>query len=162
MALDSKTKNIAPRSIVQYLETEIANLERHDSVIRPSLSSSGLNRSANPELPSAGNKVFSSRAPATSLVDLVVRDFTPPFLGLSEQVPLVRCAVAQSRLPSTRLFGPTDIDEHHPRSIIHPLPSGTPLHSIPIKVADFLFDNYVTRVLPQYPIFYTTDVVSLP
>lgn len=89
-----------------------------------------------------------------------MKDFTPPFLGLTAAVPFARCIVAGTRIPSTRLFGSTDIDEHHPRSILNPPPMGTPLQSIPTEVAGFLFNNYLTRIAAQYPIFYTPDVIA--
>lgn len=87
----------------------------------------------------------------------------PSFLGLSAAVPLARCVVAGTRLPSAKkLLGVlNDVHEHHPRSIINPQPTSTPLSSIPVHVADFLFDNYVTRVVPQYPIYYTPDLIAM-
>lgn len=78
-------------------------------------------------------------------------------------MPLARCVVAGTRLPSARKeFGAiNDIDEHHPRSILNPQPTTTPLSSIPVHVADFLFENYVTRVVPQHPIFYLPDLLEM-
>lgn len=94
---------------------------------------------------------------------MLMEDITPTFLGLSEKVPLARCVVAGTRLPSARkVFGAVnDIDEHHPRSILNPQPATTPLYSIPVHVADFLFDNYITRVVPQHPIFYLPDLIEM-
>ncbi len=88
---------------------------------------------------------------------------TSSFLGLSAAVPLFRCVVAGTRLPSARKVfeALNDVDEHHPRSIINPQPTSTPLSSIPVHVADFLFENYLTRVVPQYPIYYTPDLVAM-
>lgn len=54
-----------------------------------------------------------------------------------------------------------DVHVHHPRSIINPQPSRTPLSSIPVNVADFLFDNYVKRVAPQYPIYYIPELSAM-
>ena len=78
-------------------------------------------------------------------------------------MPLARCVVAGTRLPSARkvLGVINDIHEHHPTSIINPEPTSTPLSSIPVHVADFLFNNYITRVVPQYPIFYTPDLIAM-
>lgn len=42
-----------------------------------------------------------------------------------------------------------------------PSSPGSSLSAIPVHVADFLFDNYVTRVAPQYPIHYTPDLVAM-
>lgn len=149
VALDSSTKRVAPRSIAQYLETEIAHRERL-----------GLTTRSSPIEQSAVPQSSSRRSPRPSLADVVAKDFTPSFLGLSAAVPFARCVVVGSRIPSTRLYGATDIDEHHPRSIINPLPLGTPLNSIPLDAARYLFDNYMNRVTAQYPIFYSADIIS--
>lgn len=42
-----------------------------------------------------------------------------------------------------------------------PASPGNSLSAIPVHVADFLFNNYVTRVAPQYPIHYTPDLVAM-
>lgn len=55
----------------------------------------------------------------------------------------------------------SDIDEHHPKSIINMQPKSAPLTFFPVHVADFLFDNYVNRVAPQYPIHYTPDLIAM-
>lgn len=93
------------------------------------------------------------------MVDHVIKGFTPPFLGLTAATPLVRCCVAGTRLPSTSLSGTTDFSEHHARVTLDSPSSGTRLASIPVTVADFLFENYMKRVIAQYPIFYSSDVV---
>jgi hypothetical protein len=156
VALDPSTKRAAPRSIAQYLENEIANRESAGSGQTPILEyrfepSGGPNRH---------HMLQMSRSNRSSLSESVVRDFTPSFMGLSAAVPLARCVVVGTRVPSTRLFGATDIDQHHPRSIINPLPMGTPLDSIPIEASKYLFDNYMSRVASQYPIFFARDVIS--
>ncbi|KAL2001136.1 hypothetical protein VTN02DRAFT_2203 [Thermoascus thermophilus] len=140
VALDSSKQRTAPRSIAQYLEREIASHE----VAYATTSSSDVPR---------------SRYPSHPLIERAIQDFTPPFLGLTAAVPLVRCAVASTRLPSTTVFGTSDLTDH-PRSILNPSPPGSPLSSIPVRVADFLFENYMTRVAGQYPIFYASDLVG--
>lgn len=94
-----------------------------------------------------------------TLADQVMDDMTPPFLGLTSTVPLVRCAVAGTRLPSTTMPEIAGSNEDHAQ----PVPDSTPqrvsgLSAIPQSVADFLFENYMTRVVAQYPIFYSVDV----
>lgn len=73
----------------------------------------------------------------------------------------MQCAVAGTRLPSTTLLDIADTtNEHGPRSILNPpiSPAGA-LSTIPENVADFLFENYRTREVAQYPIFYSADIV---
>lgn len=151
VALDASTNRAAPRSIAQFLETEIANREQRYAGARPDTSGT---------IGTDVDQTRSSPPSTTSLSDLVTLDFTPNFLGITAAVPFARCVMVGTRIPSTRLFGATDIDEDHPRSIINPLPSGTPLRSIPIEASKYLFDNYMTRVAAQYPIFYASDVSS--
>jgi hypothetical protein len=55
----------------------------------------------------------------------------------------------------------SDIHQHHPKSIINTQPITTPLSLFPVSVADFLFDNYITRVSPQYPIHYIPDLMAM-
>ncbi|KEF54363.1 uncharacterized protein A1O9_09529 [Exophiala aquamarina CBS 119918] len=100
---------------------------------------------------------------ATAVVDQLVAAITPPFLGLSATVPLARCVVAGTRLPSAKETTGimNDIHENHPRSIINPQSTSRPLPSIPVHVANYLFNNYVTRVSPQYPIHYIPDLVAM-
>ncbi|KAF2095124.1 hypothetical protein NA57DRAFT_68117 [Rhizodiscina lignyota] len=150
VGMDSATKQAVPRSIAQYLETQIAEMERETS--RQSLQGYGQHHDTSAE------DSFTNPA-----VNKLMEDLTPSFLGLSATVPLARCVVAGTRLPSARkVFGAVnDIDEHHPRSIMNPQPTTTPLSSIPVHVADFLFDNYVTRVVPQHPIFYLPDLIRM-
>jgi len=144
---------------VQYLENEIAALERGTPSI-PAPSSNASHSSGNASSTSIPDR--GAGALATTFIDLIVQDFTPSFLGLSEEVPLARFVVTGTRIPSAKKsFGASDIDDRHPRSIVNPVPASAPLHSIPVKVADFLFGNYVSRILPQYPIFYEPEIVSL-
>ncbi|RDW65963.1 hypothetical protein BP6252_09598 [Coleophoma cylindrospora] len=149
VAFNPATKQGAPRSIAQYLETEIANRDRSISSLD--------HRSGRDE---ALKVTATLPASKPSLLESVVNDFTPSFIGVTAAVPLARCVVVGTRIPSTRLFGATDIDMHHPRSIINPLPMYTPLESIPIEASRYLFDNYMLRVAAQYPIFYSQDVIS--
>lgn len=95
------------------------------------------------------------------LAEQVINDMTPPFLGLTSAVPLVRCAVAGTRLPSTTMPEIADPNENHPYSDPNSTPqSVSGLSSIPTSVAGFLFENYMTRVVAKYPIFYSADVVA--
>jgi len=126
-----------PRSIVLFLEEELAKTEalceeaaRHD----------GCNK---------------------ELAEKVISDMTPPFLGLASAVPLVPCAVAGTRLPSTT--DTADCSDSNIQSDFDADPNCQPssaLLAIPPSVADFLFHNYITRVVPIYPIFYSADLVA--
>ncbi|KIW10751.1 hypothetical protein PV08_10050 [Exophiala spinifera] len=142
--MDSTKLQALPRSIVQFLETKIADRERERS-------------SKNPLKP-VGHSAF-----ARPIVNKLICGTTSSFLGLTAEVPLARCVVAGTRLPSARkvLGVVNDFHEHHPRSIINHEPSKTSLSSIPVHVADFLFDNYVTRVTPQYPIYYVPELTAM-
>ncbi|KAL2006964.1 hypothetical protein VTN00DRAFT_8402 [Thermoascus crustaceus] len=134
---------------------EIANAERRTPLGRPSLEGTANDEAAYAIMLSSNGP----RYPSNHLIEKVTQDFTPPFLGLTAAVPLVRCAVASTRLPSTTVFGTSDLNDH-PRSILNPSPPGSPLSSIPVRVADFLFENYMTRVVAQYPIFYSSDIIG--
>lgn len=76
----------------------------------------------------------------------MTKDFTATSLGLSTAVPLLHCAVQGLQSPSPRLFDQTDIRD------------GCSLHSVPIKVAEFLYHNFMTRVFAQYPIYASTEL----
>ena len=156
--MDSYTKRAAPRSIAQYLETEIANRESRGSLESFSDTVNGVGTAIRGTAPSYSLSFQTETA--CTLSELVFRDFTPSFLGLSAAVALARCAVVGTRIPSTRLFGATDIDEHHPRSILNPQPSGASLQSIPIEASSYLFTNYMDRVAAQYPIFHAKDITA--
>lgn len=85
---------------------------------------------------------------------------TTSFLGLTETIRLAGCAAAPTQIPSAKKpFGLTDLDENHPRSILNQQPSHLSLRSVPSSVADFLFDIYINRIITQYPIYYSADVV---
>lgn len=147
IALNSKTNQAVPRSIAQFLETKIAERElaakRHGprtQVIQPT----------------------TDRAFAGPVVNSLLDSITPPFLGLSSAVPFSRCVVAGTRLPTAHRAPESDLHQHHPKSIvITTQPRTTPLFLFPVEVADFLLNNYVTRVSPQYPIHYNPDLMAM-
>ncbi|KAF9886552.1 hypothetical protein FE257_011324 [Aspergillus nanangensis] len=121
----------APRSIVQFLEQKLGK----------------------------SRKAIQQDTP--SVADQVIADMTTPFLGLTSAIPLVRCAVAGTRLPSTTLLEVADSNGVAQQPALDPTCQPmTGLSAIPITVADFLFENYMTRVVAQYPIFYSTDLVA--
>lgn len=157
-SMDSTTKTTTPRSIAQFLESKIAELDRQegDSQIVSATS--------------ASSSQSIDRAFANDGVNRILKDFTPSFLGLSKAVPLARCVIVETgtRVPSAKRFlGPlktidiSDINENHPRSILNPQPTTTPLSSVPVDVADFLFELYTLRVVPQHPIFYLPDLIVM-
>ncbi|CAK7198838.1 hypothetical protein SEUCBS139899_001505 [Sporothrix eucalyptigena] len=174
--LNAATREAVPRSVAQFLETQIAERERAKGVKgagRPSL------RTTTSPL-KVTSKPSASTVPtfAPSVANDLLASITPSFLGLSAAVPLARCVVAGTRLPSAREAmggGERGGHDHSPKTISTPpqqqtitatdnaVPSspGSSLSAIPVHVADFLFDNYITRVMPQYPIHYTPDLVTM-
>jgi hypothetical protein len=94
-------------------------------------------------------------------VNQALEDITPAFLGVSKARPLLQCVVRGTQLPSKK--GPvvsTDLHEDHPRSILNPQPSNSLFNDIiPDEVgANRLFQNYLDRVITQYPIYHRNDV----
>lgn len=92
-----------------------------------------------------------------------MEDITPGFLGVSKARPLLQCVVKGTQLPSKK--GPVvsnDLNENHPRSILNPQPSKSLFHDIiPDEVgANQLFQNYLDRVITQYPIYHRNDVTT--
>lgn len=91
-----------------------------------------------------------------------MEDITPPFLGVSKARPILQCVVKGTQLPSRKgPVGSTDLDENHPRSIINP-PTISLFRDL---IADengakILFDNYLERIITQYPIYHRTDVTK--
>ena len=160
MALDSATNAVAPRSVARYLEGRIAALEgasRRKS--GPTWASAGQ-FGKEPWEPSHGAET-SSPLNWNSAVNNVLWDITTPFLGLTSSIRLAGCAAAPTQIPSAkRSFGSTELDENHPRSILNQHCSTVSLASLPLKIAEFLFKIYTSRIILQYPIFYSTDVVQ--
>ncbi|KAH8808815.1 fungal-specific transcription factor domain-containing protein [Xylogone sp. PMI_703] len=144
VALNASKQGIAPRSIVQFLEDELANIDRLKAC-----KLSPIDITTN-QLPSIASNV---------LIDQVINDFTPSFSGLTASSPIVRCAIAGTRLPSTSSSGAIDFSEEHQSAVLDSSSGATPLSCIPTSVADFLFENYMKRVTPQNPIFYSPDIV---
>lgn len=126
-----------PRSIVQFLENELQKQQ------------------ASPAGPEKEDD------PGQILAERVMDDITPPFLGLASAVPLVRCTVAGTKLPSTTFLGAAESNDVHGQANL--LSTNQPtsgLSTIPAAVAEFLFQNYVTRVVAQCPLFYSIDLVA--
>lgn len=92
-----------------------------------------------------------------------MEDITPSFLGVTKALPLLQCVVKETRLPSIQ--GPlvsTDLYEDHPTSIINPQPFKSYFYDLlPNQVeANILFQNYLDRVITQYPIYHRDDVTT--
>lgn len=137
VASGASNERIAPRSIILFLEDELDKAEKSPLA------------------------AATDAGTGTALADQVMTDITPPFLGLTSAVPLVRCAVAGTRLPSTTMPEMVAPNEHHAQPVSDSAPQRVSgLSSIPQHVADFLFNNYMARVVPQYPIFYSVDAVA--
>ncbi|KAF2187490.1 GAL4-like transcription factor-like protein [Zopfia rhizophila CBS 207.26] len=165
VGFDSSTQREAPRSIAQFLEMHIARLEdpAATQLTRPSRPNAAFPSLAASHEPDAFWAVSHRCAHADSLVNHVMEDMTPSFLGISKAVPIVRCVVKGTRIPSAKRFsGATDLDENHPRSIINPQPATMSLESIKrhTRQVDQIFDNYLDRVITQYPIYHKNDVIA--
>jgi len=166
VGFDSSTQREAPRSIADYLESYIAS--REDPRSPTSLPKVGRPGDMLPS-PAAshdseGLSVQSTLEKCTyadSLVNQVMEDITPSFLGISKSRPILSCVVKGTQLPSRKgLVGSTDLDENHPRSIINPQPSTNCLDGIDYKTAAGLFNNYLDRIITQYPIYHRNDVTA--
>ncbi|KAF2819375.1 hypothetical protein CC86DRAFT_307185 [Ophiobolus disseminans] len=166
IGFDSSTGQEAPRSIADFLEAHIASLEGSRN-----LSSLQQSSQANATFPSPADSSeldtklthgpVENCAFADDLVNQVMEDITPSFLGVSQAMPLLHCVVRGTQLPSKK--GPVvsnDLNENHPRSILNPQPSKSLFHDIiPDEVgANQLFQNYLDRVITQYPIYHRNDV----
>ncbi|KAF2126160.1 GAL4-like transcription factor-like protein [Dothidotthia symphoricarpi CBS 119687] len=161
VGFDSSTQQEVPRSIADFLEAHIATLAG-----RPEGSTSTFSSPSNSGDSDAHYSIqwgTEKCAFTDSLVNRVMEDITPPFLGVTKAQPLLQCVVKGTQLPSKK--GPvvsTDLDENHPRSIINPQPSKSHFHElIPDEVgANILFQNYLDRVITQYPIYHRNDVTT--
>ncbi|KAF1995491.1 GAL4-like transcription factor-like protein [Amniculicola lignicola CBS 123094] len=160
VGFDSSTQREAPRSIADFLELHIASLEDPKS---PSFKRPSRPNAAFPS-PAASNDSEGSWpgercAYADDLVNQVMEDITPSFLGISKAKPILSCVVKGTQIPSKRgPVGATDLDENHPRSIINPQPASSGLDGIDHHTAVGLFHNYLDRVMTQYPIYHRNDV----
>ncbi|KAF1941930.1 hypothetical protein EJ02DRAFT_346672 [Clathrospora elynae] len=168
VGFDSSTQREAPRSIADFLEAHIVQLQGLRS---PSaLQSVGQSGAAIPS-PADSNEPEASSGPwrtekcafADSLVNQVMEDITPSFLGVCKARPFLQCVVKGTRLPSKK--GPVasnDLDENHPRSILNPQQTkGLFYDLIPDEVgANTLLQIYLDRVITQYPIYHRNDVTT--
>ncbi|KAF2634025.1 GAL4-like transcription factor-like protein [Massarina eburnea CBS 473.64] len=166
VGFDSSTQKEAPRSIADYLERLIASLENPKSPTplrrpgRPSVvfPSPAASHDSDPFSPPGAveNCTF-----ADGLVNRVMEDITPSFLGISKVRPILSCVVNGTQLPSRKgPVGSNDLDENHPRSIINPQPSAHTLDRIDHKTASGLFHNYLDRIITQYPIYHRNHVTA--
>lgn len=163
VGFDSSTASTLPyRSIADHLEAHIARLEGTQSS-----SSSKRFGQLSPATSHASDPYphyngVETCAFADSLVNQAMEDITPPFLGVSKARPILQCVVKGTQLPSRKgPVGSTDLDENHPRSIINP-PTISLFRDL---IADengarILFENYLERIITQYPIYHRTDVVT--
>ncbi|KAL3439995.1 hypothetical protein BJX65DRAFT_315211 [Aspergillus insuetus] len=138
VALSASKQGTAPRSIVQFLETELAAIRRTQN--RPLQSSTASARN--------------------SFIDDVIKDFTPSFMGLTASIPLLQCTVAGTRLPSASSPGTFDLSGQEKGLPVEAQAGATQLADIPTSVADFLLENYVKRVAILYPIYHLQDIVG--
>ncbi|CAA9963435.1 GAL4 transcription factor [Pyrenophora teres f. maculata] len=168
VGFDSSTQQEAPRSIADFLEAHIVRLEGQST---PSTMHS-MGQSSAPMSSPADSTVSDVRsAPwrpekctfADSLVNQVMEDITPSFLGVCKARPFLQCVIKGTRLPSKR--GPVlsnDLNENHPRSILNPQQTkGLFYDLMPDEVgANKLLQNYLDRVITQYPIYHRNDVTT--
>jgi hypothetical protein len=167
VGFDSSTQREAPRSVADYLESYITSLE--DPTSPTSLRRTGRPADTFPSptasSTSEGHSLLWSSEKSTfagSLVNQVMEDITPSFLGIAKSRPILSCVVKGTQLPSRKgLVGCKDLDETNPRSILNPQPNITNcLDSIDYKTAAGLFSDYLDRVVTQYPIYHRNDVTA--
>ncbi|RII23931.1 hypothetical protein CUC08_Gglean012762 [Alternaria sp. MG1] len=169
VGFDSSTQQEAPRSIADFLEAHIVRLEGQTSTpsTLPSLgqSSATLSSPADSHTPDSrpGQWRAEKCAFADSLVNQVMEDITPSFLGVCKARPFLQCVIKGTRLPSKK--GPVlsnDLNENHPRSILNPQQTrGLFYDLMPDEVgANKLLQNYLDRVITQYPIYHRNDVTT--
>jgi hypothetical protein len=168
VGFDSSTQQEAPRSIADFLEAQIARLQITSTPT--SLNSLGSSSAAIPS-PADSNESDAKTglwraekcAWADSLVNQVMEDSTPSFLGVCKARPFLQCVIRGTRLPSKK--GPVlgnDLNENHPRSILNPQQGKGLFHDLmPDEVgANKLLQNYLDRVITQYPIYHRNDVTT--
>ncbi|KAL4963621.1 fungal specific transcription factor domain-containing protein [Aspergillus stella-maris] len=138
---------MAPRSITQYLEEKIAAAERkislNDSFPVGSLISHYSSHPSSSALVTLGNTTAGS----------VLSDITPSFLGLINASRLAGCVAVQTQIPTVQsAYGVSDLNETHPRPIIHQQSSVLCPTSVPNRVAEFLLSTYTSRIIHQCPV----------
>lgn len=168
VGFDSSTQQEAPRSIADFLEAHIARLEslrRTTALQQPAHPSATLPSPADSHDadPKPGPWRPEKCAFADSLVNQVMDDLTPSFLGVTRARPLLQCVVRGTQLPSKK--GPVlsnDLNENHPRSILNPQSTKGLFHDLmPDEVgANTLLQIYLDRVITQYPIYHRNDVTA--
>ncbi|EOA83233.1 uncharacterized protein SETTUDRAFT_155793 [Exserohilum turcica Et28A] len=168
VGFDSATQQEAPRSIADFLEAHLVRLEAHStqsklhplgppSAAMPSPADSSVSDAK------AGQWRPEKCAFADSLVNQVMEDITPSFLGVCKARPFLQCVIKGTQLPSKK--GPVlsnDLNENHPRSILNPQQTrGLFYDLMPDEVgANKLLRNYLDRVITQYPIYHRNDVIT--
>jgi hypothetical protein len=168
VGFDSSTKQEAPRSIADFLEAQIAQLQSTNtpaSLQSQDSSSAAVPSPADSYESDGRSGLWRSEkcAFADSLVNQVMEDITPSFLGVCKARPFLQCVVRGTRLPSKK--GPVvsnDLNENHPRSILNPQQGrGLFYDLMPDEVgANKLLQNYLDRVITQYPIYHRNDVTT--
>lgn len=161
VGFDSSTQREAPRSIADFLESHIARLEdpRSPTFKRPAKPGAAF---PSPAASHDSDTHYPERCTyADSVVNHVMEDITPSFLGISRAKPILSCVVRGTQLPSKKgPVGATDLDENHPRSIINPQPSITGLDGFDAKARHGLFHNYLDSIQSQYPIYHRSEVIG--
>ncbi|KAI8942189.1 hypothetical protein NX059_000276 [Plenodomus lindquistii] len=186
VGFDSSTQQEAPRSIADFLEAHIARVDalRKQALLQAQLHASApIPSPAN--IPSPVTQPSPAHVPssvdsydleprtgecrperctfADDLVNQVMEDITPSFLGVTKARPLLQCVVRGTRLPSKKgPVGSNDLNENHPRSILNPQPTQGLFHNLmpDEKGANTLLENYLDRVITQYPIYHRNDVTT--
>ncbi|KAF2277038.1 uncharacterized protein EI97DRAFT_307002 [Westerdykella ornata] len=156
VGFDSSTQREVPRSLADHLEDRIRQLQ----VGTDSTSSGDVPTASTLPSPAApnGRDSLSERSTfADCLLNRVMEDITPSFLGITQARPLPSCVVVGTQLPP---IGGTDLNATHPKSILNPQPSATGLDGFDGKQAIGLLKNYHDRILPQYPIYHSTEIID--
>lgn len=157
VGFDSVTQGEAPRSLADFLESHISALKQAGS--GPSRPQEPLKGElVSPAASTASSALYEKSTFADGLVNHVVKDITPAFLGITKAKPILSCVVRGTQLPSRRgPVMPTDLNENHPRSILNPSLSSA-LDGIDHVTTNKILATYLDRIILLYPIYHRTEI----
>ncbi|KAF2751432.1 hypothetical protein M011DRAFT_389330, partial [Sporormia fimetaria CBS 119925] len=184
LGFNSSAQCEAPRSIADFLE---AHLETLKSASRPDSEEVTVTTSPQPgsneQSPTTGSTESSSSSFGqsresttasiehesgidTGLLDHLMGDITPSFLGITEGRPLLSCIVkgtsTSAGVGPVRTARMTDLDASHPNSILNPQPTTADLvlEGFDSKTAQGLLGIYIDCISPQYPIYQRGEIMA--
>ncbi|KIW69535.1 hypothetical protein PV04_05408 [Phialophora macrospora] len=175
VGLDPVSHLDRPRSLVQWLESEVNALDTSIKALEATSPRNLENKTAAPGrygLETTRCNQNSACDPGPT-INPVLQDITFPWLGFHQNFQLADfILLSEAAIPLTDERPRVNNNPTSTRHILSPALANTspnPLQSIPRRVADFLLENYVTRSMASYPIFheprlraYHVSVFSMP